>query len=115
MRIIASYMMAVLGGNSSPDVATITKILDSVGITADTAEIEKVIAKLDGKNLDELIKAGDAQLMNVPGGGGGGGGGEAAAGGDAPAAAAVVEEEEEEEAAPAIDMFGGDDDEEGDY
>jgi len=117
MRIIAAYMMAVLGGNDAPDAEAITKILDSVGITADKAQLDKVVAALEGKDLDELIKSGLEQLAdNIGGGGGGGGGGGAGAAGGADAAAAEPEPEEEEEEAPAMDMFGGgDDEEEGDY
>ena len=104
MRIIGAYLLAVLGGNESPDAATITKILDSVGATADEAEVEQVISKLSGKDLDQLIASGLAKMASVPsigGGGGGGGGGGAASGGGgaaaaAPAAAAPEPEKEKE-------------------
>jgi len=35
MRIVAAYLMAVLGWNDNPDKAAVTKILDSVGAKAD--------------------------------------------------------------------------------
>jgi len=83
MRIIAAYLMAVLGGNENPTAADVTEILDAVGIKADAAELEKTLADLQGKNLDELIASGSKSLLKVTGGGGGG----AAAAGSAPAAA----------------------------
>ncbi len=58
MRILAAYLMAVLGGNENPDAKVITKILDAVGISADAADIEKALADLAGKDIDELIKTG---------------------------------------------------------
>jgi len=114
MRIIAAYLLAVLGGNNSPKAADITKILGSVGIEADAARVDKLIAELTGKNIEDVIKAGSAKLASVPAApaGGAAGGAAAAAGGAAPAAggaapkAAVKEEAPaEEEAAMAFDLF----------
>jgi len=98
MRIIGAYLLAVLGGNESPDASTISKILDSVGISAESAEVDRVISALKGKNLDELVAAGLAKMASVPSIGGGGGGGSAApaAGGAGGAAAAAAPEPEKE-------------------
>ena len=63
MRIIAAYMLAVLGGNDSPDAAAINKILDSVGIKADAEQPDLLIKQLAGKDLDELIAAGEDFLL----------------------------------------------------
>jgi ribosomal protein L12E/L44/L45/RPP1/RPP2 len=41
---------------------SISKILDSVGVTCDAAEVEKVLASLAGKDLDELVAAGTVLL-----------------------------------------------------
>lgn len=93
MRVVAAYLLAVLGGNASPDAAAINSILSSVGIEAEAEKVEKLIAELSGKNLDELIEAGSEKLASLGGAlGGAAPAGGAAAGGDAPAAA--VEEEE---------------------
>jgi len=116
MRIIAAYLLAVLGGNNSPKAADITKILGSVGIEADAARVDKLIAELTGKNIEDVIKAGSAKLASVPaapaGGAAGGaaaaaaaGGAAPAAGGAAPKAAAKEEAPAEEEAAMAFDLF----------
>merc|ERR1719162_2373355 len=105
MKHVAAYLLAQLGGNSSPDSAAITSILDSVGAEADTEKLSKLLSSLEGKDLVEVLAAGRAKMAAMPsgGGGGGGGGGAAAAAGAgagaaAPAAAAAkVEEPEEEE------------------
>src|SRR3954471_24282209 len=91
MRIVAAYLLAVLGGNETPDKAAITKILDSVGAKADDAQLEKVIAQLKGKDLDALIAEGSKKISSVPSGGAGGAapaaGGAGGAAKGAPAAA----------------------------
>jgi len=84
MRIIAAYMLAVLGGNQNPDAAAVKKILDSVAAKYDEKRIDQLIAELSGKDLNALIAAGNTKLSALGpigggGGGGGGGGHEAAA------------------------------------
>lgn len=87
MRVIAAYLLAVLGGNETPDKAAVSKILDSVGAKADEAELEKVISELKGKDLDALIAEGSKKISSVPAGGAAPAAA-APAGGAAPAAAA---------------------------
>ncbi|KAK9805067.1 hypothetical protein WJX73_010565 [Symbiochloris irregularis] len=106
MRVVSAYLLAVLGGNSSPDADDINKILGSVGAEADSDRVEAFFSELSGKDIAEVVAAGLSKLASVPSGGGavaaGGGGG---GGGSAPAAAATEgkkeeakkEEEEEEE------------------
>ncbi|XP_048401668.1 large ribosomal subunit protein P2-like [Stegostoma tigrinum] len=93
MRYVAAYLLAVLGGNASPSSKDIKKILDSVGIEADDERLNKVISELKGKNVDDVIAAGNAKLASVPAGGVATA---AATVGAAPAAAAVAEEKKEE-------------------
>jgi len=115
MRIIAAYLLAVLGGNESPDAATIKKILSSVGVDAEDSRIEQLVSELKGKKIEEVISEGRNKLASV------GSVAAPAAGGSssAPAAAAgkaddkkddkkkpVVVEEEEEEAAGGGGMGG---------
>lgn len=54
MRYVASYLLAALGGNSSPSAKDIKKILDSVGIEADDDRLNKVISELNGKNIKDV-------------------------------------------------------------
>jgi len=69
MKIVAAYLLAVLGGNASPDAAAIKKILSSVGADADGGQVDKLIGELKGKNLNEIIEAGKSKLSAVPSGG----------------------------------------------
>ncbi|KAJ3368983.1 60S acidic ribosomal protein P2 [Allomyces arbusculus] len=97
MKHIAAYLLAVLGGNASPSAADVSKILAAVGVDADSTQLNKVIAELDGKNVEEVIAEGMTKLASVPSGGAAAGA--AAGGAAAPAAAAEaapVEEEKEE-------------------
>lgn len=87
MRYVAAYLLAVLGGKESPAAADIEKILSSVGIEADASRLSKVVADLQGKSIEELIKEGREKLSSLPVGGGAAAA-PAAAGADAPAAAA---------------------------
>jgi large subunit ribosomal protein LP2 len=93
MKVIAAYMLCVLGGNDAPSADDIKKVLSAVAVEADDAAITLFLGKVEGKVLAEVIEAGKAKLSKF--GGGGGGGGSGAAAGDA--AAEVVEEEKEEE------------------
>jgi len=83
MRIIAAYMLAVLGGNQNPDANAVKKVLDSVAAKYDEKRIEQLIAELHGKDIGALIAAGNAKLAALgpisSGGGGGGHGGDDAA------------------------------------
>nr|CBN08621.1 ribosomal protein, large, P2 [Microcosmus squamiger] len=79
MRYVAAYLLAALGGNTSPSADDIKGILGSVGIDVDSEKLNIVMKELKGKDLEELIAAGNAKLASVPSGGGavasGGGGG----------------------------------------
>lgn len=45
MRYVAAYLLAVLGGNKSPDKNDISKILGSIGLDIDDDRLEKVRSK----------------------------------------------------------------------
>merc|ERR1719228_1692132 len=96
MRYVAAALLAALGGGE-PSAANIKKILSSVGIEADGDKVDKVVAELAGKNIEELIAEGTTKLGSVPSGGGGGAAPAAAAATDAPAAAAAKAPEPESE------------------
>ncbi|KAH0746712.1 hypothetical protein KY285_008369 [Solanum tuberosum] len=108
MKVIASYLLAVLGGNTSPSAADLKKILASVGAEADDDRIELLLSQVKGKDITELIAAGREKLASVPAGGGGGvavavsGGGAAA-----PAAEEKKEEKKVEEKEESDDNLGG--------
>merc|ERR1712146_332287 len=111
---LAGYMMLVLGGNASPSKEDVTKALGAVGVEVDEDRLDKMLADLEGKDLDELLESGKGLLVQFGSGGGGGGSG-GGGGGAADEAEEEKEEEGEEEAdiGGGIDMFGGE--EGGDY
>ena len=63
MRYVAAYLLAVLGGNDKPSESDIKKILSSVGIDADPACMKKVISELKDKNVNEVIAAGEWEML----------------------------------------------------
>ncbi|KAJ3366989.1 60S acidic ribosomal protein P2 [Allomyces javanicus] len=95
MKHIAAYLLAVLGGKTAPTAADVSAILASVGVDADSAQLNKVIAELDGKNVEEVIAEGMTKLASVPSGGAAAAA-PAAGAAAAEAVAAPVEEEKEE-------------------
>merc|ERR1711977_417111 len=108
MKVIAAYMLAVVGGNAKPSVADCKNILGAVGIELEAdaeKRLEELVEEMSAKDINEVLAAGQEKLKTVPGGSGGGGG--------APGAAAEEkkeESEEEEEMAPAAGLFDDDGD-----
>jgi len=115
MRSVAAYLLLVLGGNANPSASDIKKVITAGGATADDADIEKLLASLKGKNLEEVLKAGREKLAAVPSGGAaaapaaGGAAPAAAKGDDKKAAAAPAKKEEpKKEEKPESDDMGFD-------
>merc|ERR1712212_481604 len=109
MRHVCAYLLAAMGGNAA-SAPNIKAILASVGVEADDKQLDIVIAKFAGKNIEKLIAEGSVLLGAMPSGGvavsGGGGGGDAGAG-DAPKAADKKEEVKEESEESDDDMGFG--------
>ncbi|KAI5287541.1 60S acidic ribosomal protein P2, partial [Ascosphaera aggregata] len=82
MKHLAAYLLLKQAGNAEPSAEDIKTVLSSVGIDADQERLDKLIAEVKGKNIDELIAEGSGKLATVPTGG-------AAAAAAAPAAAAA--------------------------
>ncbi|GMP84593.1 hypothetical protein CsSME_00038060 [Camellia sinensis var. sinensis] len=107
MKVVAAYLLAVLGGNTCPSADDLNNILNSVGAEADDDKIELLLSEVKGKDITELIASGREKLASVPSGGGGAiavtsyGGGAAAA---APAAAEPKKEEKVEEKEESDDV-----------
>ncbi|KAJ3217406.1 60S acidic ribosomal protein P2 [Dinochytrium kinnereticum] len=98
MKLIGAYLLATLGGNASPSADDVKKILGSVGIEADDEQLDKLIADLDGKDIQQVIAEGSSKLSSLPAGGGAAApAAAAAAGGAAPAAKAEAKKEEKKE------------------
>ncbi|XP_072980338.1 large ribosomal subunit protein P2B-like [Typha angustifolia] len=96
MKIIAAYLLAVLGGNTTPSAEDLKSILESVGAEADEDRIEFLLAEVKGKDITELIAAGREKFASVPSGGGAAIAVAAPAGGGAAAAAPAAEAKKEE-------------------
>ncbi|XP_058101213.1 large ribosomal subunit protein P2y-like [Magnolia sinica] len=104
MKVVAAYLLAVLGGNPQPSAKDLQAILGSVGAEAEDDRIKLLLTEVQGKDITELIATGREKFASVPSGGGGGaaisvaaaggGGGSAAT---APAAAESKKEEKVEE------------------
>jgi len=90
MRYVAAYLLATLGGKTSPSEDDVKKILSSVGIEADAAKLSKVMKELSGKDINAIIAEGEKKLASVPSGG-------AAAAPAAAAAGAPAKKEEKKE------------------
>ncbi|KAL6499746.1 hypothetical protein OROGR_027656 [Orobanche gracilis] len=100
MKLIAAYLLAVLGGNTCPSADDVKGILGSVGADADDERIELLLSQVKGKDITELIAAGREKLASVPAGGGAVAVAAPAGGalaGAAPAAAAETKKEEKAE------------------
>ena len=107
MRYVAAALLAAMGGQDVNE-KNIKKILDVVGIEADSEKLAIVVKELAGKSVEDLIAEGSEKLATMPAGGGGGAAAAApAAGGAAPAEAAKEEKKEEPEEESDDDMGFG--------
>ncbi|KAG0454937.1 hypothetical protein HPP92_024229 [Vanilla planifolia] len=113
MKVIAAYLLAVLGGNTNPSAKDIKHILASVGADAEDDRINFLLSEVKGKDITELIASGREKFASVPSGGGGvavaapiGGGAAAAAPvADEPKKEEKVEEKEESDEDMGFSLF----------
>ncbi len=110
MKVVAAYLLAVLGGNTNPGLDDVKSILNSVGAEVDDDRIGLLLSEVKGKDITELIASGREKLASVPSGGGAvavaAPAGGAAGGGAAPAAAEQKKEEKVEEKEESDDDMG---------
>ncbi|MED6207644.1 hypothetical protein PIB30_117300 [Stylosanthes scabra] len=108
MKVIAAYLLAVLGGNAAPCASDLKGILSSVGAEADDDSITLLLSEVEGKDITEVIAAGREKLASVPAAGGGAVAVAAAPSGGAaaPAAAEAKKEEKVEEKEESDDDMG---------
>ncbi|KAG0037442.1 60S acidic ribosomal protein P2 [Podila clonocystis] len=66
MKYIAAYHLLTIGGNDAPTAADIIALLATVGIEAESERVETVVARLAGKDIDELISEGTSKLASIP-------------------------------------------------
>ncbi|XP_076887120.1 large ribosomal subunit protein P2-like [Bidens hawaiensis] len=96
MKVVAAYLLALLGSNTSPSADDLKNILASVGADSDDARIELLLSEVKGKDITELIASGREKLASVPSGGGGVAVAAVAGGGGAAPAAVAAESKKEE-------------------
>ncbi|CAN1133443.1 60S acidic ribosomal protein P2 [Linum perenne] len=115
MKLVAAYLLAVLGGNTAPTADDLKSILGSVGADADDAMIELLLSQAKGRDVAELIAIGmEKMAASVPSGGGGAAvaaPADGGSGGGAPVAVAAKKEEEvveegESDDEMCLDLFG---------
>lgn len=54
MKYLAAYLLLTLGGAEKPASADIKKVLESVGIEADSERLDKLLSELEGKDINEV-------------------------------------------------------------
>ena len=54
MKHLGAYLLLRLGGNDSPSAKDIKNVLSSVGIDADDGRLSKLLAELNGKDLNDV-------------------------------------------------------------
>merc|ERR1711861_123237 len=71
MKVIAAYMLAVTGGNATPNVADCKKILSAVGVNVTEDEekrLEDLVEEMAGGSLEETLAKGHELLKTAAGG-----------------------------------------------
>ncbi|EPX73881.1 60S acidic ribosomal protein P2-beta [Schizosaccharomyces octosporus yFS286] len=106
MKYLAAYLLLTVGGKNAPSVSDIENVLSTVGVEVESQRVESLVKELEGKNLEELIAAGNEKLATVPSGGAAAAA-PAAAGADAPAAEEAKKEEAKQEEESDEDMGFG--------
>ncbi|KAM1428267.1 hypothetical protein ACFX1X_020589 [Malus domestica] len=97
MKVVAAYLLAVLGGKTTPTSEDLKDILGSVRAEVDDDMIQLLLSEVKGNNITELIASGREKLASVPAGGGGAVAVDATGyGGGAIAALAAAEAKKEE-------------------
>ena len=69
MRYVAAYLLAVLGGNPNPTVASIEKILASVGIECDQGQAQYMVDACNGRDVEDIIAQGLEKIEAMCGSG----------------------------------------------
>ena len=101
MKHLAAYCLLVLGGKAAPTKKDVEDLMKASGVTADSASLDVMMTRLEGKSIPELMAEGAGKMASMPSGGASAG---PAASSDAPAA--EKKEEKAEEPEPEVDMTG---------
>ena len=66
MKVIAAYLLAVLGGNNSPNAQDIERILASVGIVAEPQRVQLLLSQMEGKSHTQSHNETTESYITVP-------------------------------------------------
>ncbi|GFQ03867.1 60S acidic ribosomal protein p2b [Phtheirospermum japonicum] len=66
MKVIATYLLVVLGGNTTPSADNVKDILASIVAETNDEKIELILSQVKGKDIIELIACGWEKLASVP-------------------------------------------------
>lgn len=65
MRLLSSYLLAILGGKEKPTASDISNILSSVGIDVTDESITKLLHVLNDKNIEDVLRLGHEKLAEI--------------------------------------------------
>jgi large subunit ribosomal protein LP2 len=65
MKHIAAYLLLQLGGNTSPSAGDIKTLLEAGGVEADQERLDKLVAELEGKDINEVRFEGSLVLRET--------------------------------------------------
>lgn len=67
MKLIAAYVLLVVGGNATPSKDDVTALITSVGGEVDDEKLNALFGDLEGKDIHELLAKGEADLKSCVG------------------------------------------------
>lgn len=67
MKLLAAYVLLLLGGNEAPTAENISALITSVGGEVDEENLTILLSDLEGKDIHELLAKGDNDLKSVVG------------------------------------------------
>jgi len=74
MKLLAAYVLLLIGGNEAPTAENVSALITSVGGEVDEEKLALLLTDLEGKDIHELLAKGDNDLKSVVGVGASSGG-----------------------------------------
>jgi len=72
MKVLCAYLLAVLGGKDQPTKDDLKAILNSVGARHEENDLDEVMSRLKGQDVEKLTEMGKSLFVATGGGGAGG-------------------------------------------
>ena len=67
MKLLAAYVLLILGGKESPSAEDVTALITAAGGEVDEEKLTVLLSDLEGKDIHELLAKGDNDLKSVVG------------------------------------------------